>query len=164
MALEVKYLKGTQAQYDRYVELNKIEPLNFYYIDQQKLYLGYLELTNDTDIKNAIISLKAELVNTYATKNDLVELNERVFQLEDQMSNLTQRVDTLDNSVVSLELRVFGYEEKITQLESDIVTLKNIFVGIGGESEPPTIMAAIDSAKSEVKEYIDNALSWQDIE
>lgn len=164
MASDVKYLRGTQEQYDRYVELNKIEPMHFYYIDQQKLYLGYLELTNQTDINNAIVSLKAELVDTYATKNDLVTLNERVFQLEDQMSNLTQRVDTLDNSVVSLELRVFGYEEKITQLESDIVTLKNIFVGIGGEDEPPTIMAAIDSAKSEVKTYVDNALSWQDIE
>lgn len=164
MALEVKYLKGTQAQYDRYVELNKIEPLNFYYIDQQKLYLGYLELTNDTDINNAIVSLKAELVNTYVTKDELVTLNEKVFQLEDKMTTLTERVDVLDNSVVSLETRVFEYEDKITQLESDIVTLKDIFVGIGGENEPPTIMAAIDSAKSEVKEYVDNALSWQDIE
>ena len=29
MASSVKYLKGTQAQYDQYVELNKIEPMIF---------------------------------------------------------------------------------------------------------------------------------------
>jgi hypothetical protein len=164
MASDVKYLRGTQEQYDRYVELNKIEPMHFYYIDQQKLYLGYLELTNQTDINNAIVSLKAELVDTYAAKTDLVTLDKRIFQLEDQIYTLTQRVHGLDNSVINLELKVYEDEEKITNLESNIVTLKNISLGIGGENEPPTILAAIDNAKNDVISYVDNALSWQTIE
>ena len=147
---DVKYLKGTQAQYDRYVELNKIEPLSFYYIDQQKLYLGYLELTNETDINNAIVELKAELVDTYVAKTELVELNKKLIAIEEKIE--------------TIELKISLYEEKIANLESDIVTLKNISLGIGGENEPPTILAAIDNAKKEVKNYVDNALSWQTIE
>jgi hypothetical protein len=150
MASDVKYLRGTQEQYDRYVELNKIEPMHFYYIDQQKLYLGYLELTNQTDINNAIVSLKAELVDTYAAKTELVELSERF--------------KTVESKIETIELKIKVYDEKITNLESDIVTLKNISLGIGGENEPPTILAAIDNAKNDVISYVDNALSWQTIE
>ena len=150
MASDVKYLRGTQEQYDRYVELNKIEPMHFYYIDQQKLYLGYLELTNQTDINNAIVSLKAELVDTYAAKTELVELSERF--------------KTVESKIETIELKIKVYDEKITNLESDIVTLKNISLGIGGDNEPPTILTAIDIAKNDVISYVENGLSWQTIE
>ena len=63
-----------------------------------------------------------------------------------------------------IELKMNVYDIDIATLKTNVTTLTTISNGIGGENEPPTIMAAIDSAKTEVKAYVDNALSWQNME
>lgn len=54
MALDVKFLKGTQAKYDQYVENDLIVATNFYYIDEKDLYLGFTKLSNGEDLINAV--------------------------------------------------------------------------------------------------------------
>lgn len=54
MALNVKFLKGSQAQFDSYVEANKLDPSTFYYIDNKDLYLGSIKLSNGEDLVAAV--------------------------------------------------------------------------------------------------------------
>ena len=54
MALNVKFLKGSQAQFNSYVEASKLDPSTFYYIDNKDLYLGSIKLSNGEDLVAAV--------------------------------------------------------------------------------------------------------------
>lgn len=131
---EVKYLKGTEEQYKKLVELKEINPLHFYYLDQKKLYLGFLELTNET----AIHALKSELENIYTSKDEFEELKTKI-----------DDIPAVQDS------------ERIKQLENKVTKLNEITAGIGGKNEPTTVVNAINEVKLELTEYIDDALTWQ---
>lgn len=170
MALDVRYLRGSAEQYDAYLKAGKIVSTNFYYIDGKDLYLGQIKLSNQEDIQNAIVGLK--LPETYATKTELNNLAFAITNNSSEIEQLKQKIEELEigsdveltSKVEALELKVSLQETDITTLKTDIVTLKFITNGIGGEEEPPTIMAAIDNAKTEVVAYVDEALSWQIME
>ena len=170
MALDVKYLRGSVEQYEAYLKAGKIVNTNFYYIDGKDLYLGKIKLSNQEDIKNAIINLK--LPETYATKVELNELSFAIVNNSSEIEQLKQKVENLEaganeelvERIELIELKMNVYDIDIATLKTDVLTLKTISNGIGGEDEPPTIMAAIDNAKIEVKSYIDTALSWQIME
>lgn len=184
MALDVRYLRGTSAQYEAYLKANKIVATNFYYIDGKDLYLGKTKLSNQEDIQVAITELK--LPETYATKTSLNELSlavkinaEDIISLQQQLQELAQqqneelvmkiqaleeKTQELEEKHDTIELKFTAFDSDITEIKTDIITLKTITNGIGGEEEPPTIMAAIDNAKTEMKTYIDEALSWQTME
>ena len=57
MALNVKFLKGTAAKYNEYIEQSKIEATTFYYIDEKDLYLGLTKLSNAEDLVNAVAGI-----------------------------------------------------------------------------------------------------------
>ena len=170
MALEVKYLRGSVEQYEAYLKAGKIVNTNFYYIGGKDLYLGKIKLSNQEDIKNAIIELK--LPETYATKTELNNLSFAITNNSSEIELLKQKIEELEigsneelvERVETIELKLNVYDTDIATLKTDVFTLKTISNGIGGEEEPPTIIAAIDSAKTEVKTYIDEALSWQIME
>lgn len=167
MALDVRYLRGSADQYDAYLKAGKIVNTNFYYIDGKDLYLGKIKLSNQEDIENAIVNLK--LSDTYATKAELNDLSFAITNNSSEIGQLKQKVENLElgsneelvERVEMIELKMNVYDIDIATLKTNVTTLKTISNGIGGEEEPPTIMAAIDSAKTEVKTYIDEALSWQ---
>lgn len=170
MALDVRYLKGSSEQYDAYLKAGKISKNNFYYIDGKTLYLGTIKLSNQEDIEKAIINLK--LPETYATKVELNNLSFAITNNSSEIEQLKQKVEDLEvgtneelvERVELIELKMNVYDVDIANLKTDVLTLKTISNGIGGEEEPPTIMAAIDNAKTEVKSYVDVALSWQVME
>lgn len=170
MALDVRYLRGSAEQYKAYLEAGKIVNTNFYYIDGKDLYLGQIKLSNQEDIKNAIIELN--LPETYATKTELNNLSFAITNNSSEIEQLKQKIEELEigsskelvERVEMIELKMNVYDIDIATLKTNVTTLTTISNGIGGENEPPTIMAAIDSAKTEVKAYVDNALSWQNME
>lgn len=170
MALDVRYLKGSAEQYDAYLKAGKISNNNFYYIDGKTLYLGTIKLSNQEDIEKAIINLK--LPETYATKVELNNLSFAITNNSSEIEQLKQKVEDLEvgtneelvEKVELIELKMNVYDVDIANLKTDVLTLKTISNGIGGEEEPPTIMAAIDNAKTEIKSYVDVALSWQVME
>ena len=170
MALDVRYLRGSAEQYDAYLKAGKIVNTNFYYIDGKDLYLGKIKLSNQEDIENAIVNLK--LSDTYATKAELNDLSFAITNNSSEIELLKQKVEELETGsneelverVELIELKMNVHDIDIATLKTDVFTLKTISNGIGGEEEPPTIMAAIDSAKTEVKAYVDEALSWQTME
>ena len=170
MALDVKYLRGSAEQYEAYLKAGKIVNTNFYYIDGKDLYLGKIKLSNQEDIENAIVNLK--LPETYATKAELNNLSFAITNNSSEIEQLKQRVEELEigsneelvERVEMIELKMNVYDIDIATLKTNVTTLKTISNGIGGAEEPPTIMAAIDNAKIEVKTYVDNALSWQTME
>jgi hypothetical protein len=170
MALDVKYLRGSADQYKAYLEAGKLVSTSFYYIDGKDLYLGTIKLSNQEDIEKAITNLR--LSETYATKTELNELSLKVTNNSNEILLLKQKVEELVvqpdaelvNRVDQIELKVINLDKDITDIKTDLVTLKTIVVGIGGEEEPPTIMAAIDNAKTEMENYVNNALSWQSME
>ena len=56
-----------------------------------------------------------------------------------------------------------GPSAEITQeLENKIKKLYERMTGIGGKNEPQTVIEAIDMAKQEAIQYVDNALAWQE--
>jgi hypothetical protein len=169
-ALDVRYLRGSAEQYEAYLKAGKIVNTNFYYIDGKDLYLGKIKLSNQEDIENAIVNLK--LPETYATKAELNNLSFAITNNSSEIEQLKQKVEELESGsneelverVEMIELKMNVYDIDIATLKTNVTTLKTISNGIGGAEEPPTIMAAIDDAKIEVKTYVDNALSWQTME
>ena len=172
MALDVKYLRGSAEQYDAYLKAGKIVNTNFYQIDGKNLYLGKIKLSNEEDIENAVINLKLQLSDTYATKADFNNLSLTVTNNSNEITFLKEKVEELEKNfnqelierIEIIELKMTVYDTDITTLKTNVSTLKTITSGIGGKEEPPTILAAIDNAKAEVKVYVDEALSWQNME
>lgn len=89
MALDVKYLKGTRAQYDAYVEAKAIVDYYYYLITETdgsfSLYIGYELLSNHRELQAAQAELNTRIDNVVADMADL----------ENTVSALTTKVDNL---------------------------------------------------------------------
>lgn len=115
MAYNVKFLKGTQANFD---SIQK-DANTFYYIDSKDLYLGTHKLTNGTDLAEAvadigqnaqdIANIKTALGDLTGTKfNDLVA---RVGAAETAITNLQTDLGTLDEAVEGHATRLTAVEK-----------------------------------------------------
>jgi hypothetical protein len=178
MALDVKYLRGSKKRYDEYLKAGKIVATNFYYLDDEQLYLGTIKLSNQDDIKYAIKHLELQISGDYATKAELVSVAEELHlaldenaytlkeikeQVADNATALRDLTTAVKEKTSDFELRITENTKDISTLKTDIATLQKISSGIGGESEPPTIVSAIESAKQEAIQFADDLMSWQEV-
>jgi hypothetical protein len=178
MALDVKYLRGSKKRYEEYLKAGKIVATNFYYLDDEQLYLGTIKLSNQDDIKYAIKNLELQISGDYATKLELVSVAEELHaaidenaftlkEVKEQVANnatgLRDLKQAVEETKSDFELRITENTKNISTLKTDIATLQKISSGIGGESEPPTIVSAIESAKQEAIQFADDLMSWQEV-
>ena len=178
MALDVKYLRGSKKRYEEYLKAGKIVATNFYYLDDEQLYLGTIKLSNQDDIKYAIKNLELQISGDYATKLELVSvaeelhaaIDENAFTLKEVKEQVAKNATGLrdlkqavEETKSDFELRITENTKNISTLKTDIATLQKISSGIGGESEPPTIVSAIESAKQEAIQFADDLMSWQEV-
>ena len=176
MALDVKYLRGSKKRYQEYLKAGKIVPTNFYYLDDEELYLGTIKLSNQDDIKHAIKHLESQVSHDYVNKVELEDaLNELSIEIDNNAYSLTEvkeRValneinlrdlnSTVENLKSDLELKITDNVNDITDLKTDIAILKTISIGIGGDNEPSNIVSAINEAKMEAINYTDEVTSWK---
>lgn len=134
MALNVKFLKGTASQYAGLANKNAD---TFYYIsDENKLYLGTIELSN-TNIDDKIGNLSS--LNTTA-KNTLVAAINEVLANEGALSSLTTTAkNTLVAAINELKGRIDANDVKIGTI-ADL------------ETEATNLVGAVN----EVKKLVDN--------
>jgi prophage DNA circulation protein len=159
------------------MKAGEIVATNFYYLDDEQLYLGTIKLSNQDDIKYAIKNLELQISGDYATKAELVSvaeelhlaLDENAYTLKEIKEQVAENATvlrdlkkTVENANSDFELRITTNAKDISTLKTDIATLQKISSGIGGESEPPTIVSAIESAKEEAFDFADNLMSWKD--
>lgn len=135
MAYNVKFLKGTAAQYTGLVtkDIN-----TFYYIDGKDLYLGEVKLSNATDLQAAITRIAA---NETAI-GDITKLSTT------DKSNLVKAVNELKTEVAALTGgSAGGIVDMIKAVTGDLTTLttdaKNTLVAAINELD-----AAIDANKT----------------
>lgn len=176
MALDVKYLRGSKKRYEEYLKAGKIISTNFYYLDDEQLYLGTIKLSNQDDIQQAIQNLELTISGDYATKAELNSVTEELALNIDnnayEINLLQSRVEVLENAdksfadevatqISELDLRIATNTNDIVNLKTDIATLQTISSGIGGKGEPPTIVTAIETAESDVMAHVDEVTSWK---
>lgn len=80
MAYDVKFLKGTAAQYNAAVKV----PTTFYLVDEKDLYLGTVKLSNGTDLAEAVERISKN-------ENDIGSITETL--------TVIQGDDTVENSI-----------------------------------------------------------------
>jgi hypothetical protein len=90
MALDVKYLRGTRAQYEAYEAANKLVDYYYYLITNTDgsidLYLGKVKLSNNADLVAAVASI-----------------GQRIDDVIDSIDSLDDRVEALETDVAYLK-------------------------------------------------------------
>ena len=150
---------------------------NFYYLDDEQLYLGTIKLSNKDDIDRSIKNLEAHISHNFATKDEIqnvqseiqIEVDENAFaisQLKNQVKALEEKsveeFTQLNSRVLNLENSNDTNIKDIINLKTDIATLKTISSGFGGDGEPSTILAAIQEAEENAKTFADELMSWKE--
>ena len=162
-----------QSVADNYVSLTNFNDLSEAFFQTKADYDAFkISLPSTYVSETELNNYKSEVNATYATKNELKVLAEGSVKTNaDNIALLTERVEKLEESdstallekVEEVEKAVQLHVELIETLQSDVVALKGITLGIGGENEPSTIMNAIANAKTEMENYVNSALAWQDM-
>lgn len=149
MAYDVKFLKGTLANFEAQKTAATLDKNTFYYIDETDLYLGDILLSNDDDVKAAvarikvnedeIADIKAELdalvdpdgsgagsitSQISALRNELTRMIDDNYELITKETTRAQEAEKgLQNTVNALDLRIEANETNITQLDTDLDAL-----------------------------------------
>jgi uncharacterized protein YggU (UPF0235/DUF167 family) len=125
----VKFLKGTQAQYNSVVTIDENA---FYYItdtNKEKLYLGKLELTNAKDLAAAV--------------EDIGSNADNIEKIYEQLNKLTGTDSGSDSSSASgsIQSMIDAAVEKVNEKIGDLSTLTT--------DEKNTLVAAISEAEND---------------
>lgn len=149
MAYDVKFLKGTLANFEAQKTAATLDKNTFYYIDETDLYLGDILLSSDDDVKAAvarikvnedeIADIKAELdalvdpdgsgagsitSQISALRNELTRMIDDNYELITKETTRAQEAEKgLQNTVNALDLRIEANETNITQLDTDLDAL-----------------------------------------
>lgn len=92
MALDVKYLRGTQAQYDAYVEADKLVDTTYYLIYPETVGAG-----------TPVLYIGKVLLSNEVTAAEVDALEGRIKDLEDRMDVAETDIDTLQSDVATLK-------------------------------------------------------------
>ena len=128
MAYNVKFLKGTSAQFNAE---GFVKDLNtFYYIDNTDLYLGGIKLSNDSDLAAAIVRIAA-IEADYLKNTDKTALQGQIDLINQELGALTgtdsgksisqmikDAVDTLDRDL----------QGQIDTISGDVTAIKNDYL------------------------------------
>lgn len=125
MALDVKFLTGSQADYSALKEAELIEDKTFYYItdaDTKKLYLGGQELTNDGSVQEVYDILG---ISENITDDNKISIDGKTYDsIINYINEKTSGLPTQDN-----------IESKIEKVVGSTVDVIPVFDGKGGLKE-----------------------------
>ena len=127
MALDVKYLRGTRAQYEAYEAASKLVDYYYYLITNTDgsidLYLGKVKLSNNADLVAAVASLGKRIDDVI----DLIEaLDDRVEALETDVAYLKENAGHKFYEVTALP----AFTEGHTYKEGDVCIVTEVKEGV----------------------------------
>ena len=155
MAYNVKFLKGTQANFDG---LQSKDVNTFYYVDSKDLYLGNVKLTNGADLTAAVQRVAKNESDIESIKTSLGNLTQVKFDaLVERMTAAEGKITAAEGKITTLEGKVSTAEGKISTLEGTVAghttSINNLNTGLSNLTEA----AATKTALAEVKATADAA-------
>lgn len=99
MAYNVRFLQGSQVNFDALKEAGSLNKNTFYYVDEKDLYLGEIKLSNDSDIKAAVSRIS---VNESEIADIKAELDALVDPEGTGSGSITTQIATLRNELLGL--------------------------------------------------------------
>ena len=155
MAYNVKFLKGTQANFDG---LQSKDVNTFYYVDGKDLYLGNVKLTNGADLAAAVQRVAKTESDIESIKTSLGNLTQVKFDaLVEKMTAAEGKITVAEGKITTLEGKVSTAEGKISTLEGTVAghttSIGNLNTGLSNLTEA----AATKTALAEVKATADAA-------
>lgn len=176
MAYNVKFLKGTQANFDTLKAAGSLDKNTFYYVDETDLYLGSILLSNEADVQNAVSRIEANAADIVLIKAELDALSggeSGAGSITTQISNLRDELKALiDKNITDIAAEVKRATEaeealsgRITTADETATTAKNI--ALENQSAITTIneqIEGLDGLKTTVSEHTNqiNALVGDD--
>lgn len=155
MAYNVKFLKGTQANFDG---IQSKDVHTFYYVDNTDLYLGNVKLTNGADLAAAVQRVAKNESDIESIKTNLGNLTQTKFdELVARMTAAEGKITAAEGKITTLEGKVSTAEGKISTLEETVAghttSIGNLNTGLSNLTEA----AATKTALAEVKATADGA-------
>ena len=136
MAYNVKFLKGTKANFDALKTAGTIDKNTFYYVDEKDLYLGNILLSSEKDVANAVSRIEANAAEILLIKAELDALTggeSGTGSITTQISNLRDELTALINKnkddIAAETKRATDAENA---LSGRITTLENFKNGTNG--------------------------------
>lgn len=115
MAYNVKFLKGTKANYDAATK----NADTFYYVDGKDLYLGSIKLSNAEEIAAAVESMGANTSDISDIKTALGKFTEGKFTaLSGEFETAKTDISTLKTDVSGLKTSVENHGTRLGQVET----------------------------------------------
>lgn len=155
MTYNVKFLKGTQANFDG---LQSKDVNTFYYVDSKDLYLGNIKLTNGADLNAAIQRISDNEAEVSTIKAALGNLTQVKFDaLVEKMSTAEGKISTLEEKMSTAEGKISTAEGKISSLEDTVGKHTTSISTLTTNLNDLTEEAATKTALAEVKATADAA-------
>ena len=155
MAYNVKFLKGSQANFDG---LTNKDIHTFYYVDNKDLYLGNLKLTSGSDLTSAVNRIAKNEADIETIKTNLGNLTQTKFDaLVERMTAAEGKITTLEEKMTAAEGKISTAEGKISTLEETVgghtTSISTLTTNLSNLTEE----AATKTALAEVKTTADAA-------
>lgn len=133
MAYDVKFLKGTLANFEAQKTAATLDKNTFYYVDETDLYLGDILLSNDEDVKAAVARIKVnedEIADIKAELDALVDpdgsgagsITSQIAALRTELTNL---IDTNYELIDAEKKRALAAEKTL----QDNINATNTAIG-----------------------------------
>lgn len=139
MAYNVKFLKGTKANFDALKTAGTLDKNAFYYVDETDLYLGDILLSSADDVANAVSRIEANAANISSIQAELDALTGGESgggSISTQISNLRDELNALINKnkddIAAETKRATDAENalsgRITTIDETATTAKNLAI------------------------------------
>lgn len=126
MAYNVRFLQGSQTNFDALKEAGSLNKNTFYYVNEKDLYLGEIKLSNDADIKDAVSRIA---VNESEIADIKAELDALVDPEGTGSGSITTQIATLRNELLELinanSTAIEAEETRATKAEAALETKIN---------------------------------------
>lgn len=148
MAYNVKFLKGTQANYDAATK----NADTFYYVDGKDLYLGSIKLSNAAEIAAAVESISANASDISDIKTALGQFTEGKFNaLGGEFATAKSDISTLKTDVSGLKTSVEDHGTRLGQVETKATNNASAIEGLQSSlSDLQGIVATDEALQAEI--------------
>lgn len=149
MALDVKFLKGTAAQY----EASAKTVTTFYFVDETDLYLGNVKLSNATDLANAVARISTN-------ETDIASIQDQLKSLVGSESGSIS--DMIDSAINDLKDEL---QPQITANKNAIDAINNADTGIlatakkYADTQDTTLVGSLDDLTTTAKTNVIDAIN-----
>lgn len=144
MALNVKFLKGTHAQFNA---LATKDVNTFYYIDEKDLYLGSIKVTNGAD-------LEAAKERISANEEDIEQLDRLINGYDGEDGNhvpgILEDLGAAETTIGQHETKINGLDDQINGENGLAAKLENLIKSEGG------VIAGLEGRIEDLEEAVKN--------